>query len=163
MKIIRFALFFGIICFTQNFSFGQLSKKALNIVGKWEYKEGSGFEVWKLDKEELKGEAFRLNKVGATSKVEDLHIKSVNKTLIHTITTYNFVIDSTTLTTYRFVSASKKLEFVNIDANTPYSIQYKFGFFNKDKLMIRIKYGANSEKSELILFRVEDSNVESKE
>ncbi len=81
MKTLQFVLFCAIICCTQSYSFGQLSKKAMNLVGKWEYKEGSGYEVWQYVNEELKGEAFRLNKVSDTSKVEDLHIKSVNKTL----------------------------------------------------------------------------------
>lgn len=134
----------------------QVGNKGEKLIGKWEYKEGSGFETWEKENEHLIGHAFRINKMGDTTKVEDLDIKRVNKNLIHVLSTYNIVNDSAIVTTYRFVGGKRKLDFVNIDANTPYSISYKFGFLNRNKLFIRIKYGINEKATKLSLRRVID-------
>lgn len=137
-------------------SIAQIGGRAEKLIGKWEFKEGSGFETWKADGDELVGQAFRKNKVGDTSKVEEVNLTRVNKNMILTMNTYNIVEDSAIVTTYRFVGGKRKLSFVNIDANTPYSIDYKFGFLNRNKLFIKIKYGINEKGTKLTLRRVRD-------
>lgn len=134
----------------------QIGNRGDKLVGKWEYKEGSGFETWEKSGEELIGHAFRINKMGDTTKVEDLNIKRVNKNLVHILSTYNIVADSAIVTTYRFVGGKRKLSFVNIDSNTPYSIDYKLGCLNRNKLSIKIKYGVNEKPTKLSLRRVID-------
>lgn len=156
MNIILKILLIGFLLFDSHDSLAQLGRKTEKLAGNWEYKEGSGYETWDLDGEELDGHAYRINKMGDTTKVEDLRIKRVNKNLIHVLSTYNIAGDSTIVTTYRFVGGKRKLSFINIDSNTPYSIAYRFGFLNRNKLFIRIKYGMNEKGTKLTLKRVID-------
>ena len=137
-------------------SFAQIGGRAEKLIGKWEFKEGSGFETWRAEGDELVGKAYRKGKVGDTTKVEEVNLKRVNKNLIYTLNTYNIVQDSVIVNTYRFVGGKRKLSFVNIDSNTPYSIDYKFGFLNRNKLFIKIKYGINDKATKLTLRRVTD-------
>jgi hypothetical protein len=132
----------------------QLPGAAKKLVGEWEYKEGSGFETWQLNGEELEGHAYRVSKLRDTSIVEDLTIKRVNKNLVHIMKIYSVVNDSTITNTYHFLGNKRKLKFINIDSNTPYSIQYKFGFLNRNKLFIKIQYGPYEKPSKLVLKRV---------
>lgn len=133
--------------------FGQLPGSVEKLAGQWNYYMGNGFEEWKMEGDELKGRAYRVSKMQDTSLVEELTIKKVNKNLIHILKTYNIVQDSTITTTYHFVGGKRKLKFINIDSNTPYSIQYKFGFLNRRKLIIKIKYGPNDKATKFKLFK----------
>ncbi|MCH2223903.1 MAG: hypothetical protein MK066_03970 [Crocinitomicaceae bacterium] len=148
------------ICFfliVFNSVFAQLPSKANKLVGVWKYKEGSGYEIWKSQGDVLIGEAYRVNKkTGDSSKVEDMVLSRVNANLIYKMETFNHLNDSVFVTTHNFVGGKRKLNFTNIDAITPYSIQYSLGLFNKNKMKIRIHYSRNDKGLKLILFKTEE-------
>ena len=131
----------------------QLSSKTKKLVGTWEYKSGDGFEVWSLENDFLSGAAFRVNKVGDTSKVEDLQIRKVNKTLVYTINSKSFIEDSLVIDSRNFVGTKNKTEFFNIESNLPVMIKYKFGFLNRNKIKISIQYGIKDESVVFVLNR----------
>lgn len=137
-------------------SLGQLSGKVLKLEGKWQYKEGSGFEIWNLHDGALHGKTYRVTRAGDTISVEEMSIKKVNKTLVHQLATFNFTGDTTFVSNYHFIGERKKLRFVNIESNTPYLIEYKFGFLNRNKLYIRLQFGINDKQTELVLNRIKD-------
>lgn len=137
-------------------SYSQLSNKVLKLEGQWQFKEGSGFETWTLRDDVLHGQAFRVSRAGDTMRVEEIAIKKVNKTLVHKLTTYNFTGDSTIVSNFNFIGEKNKLRFVNIESNTPYLIEYKFGFLNRNKLFIRLQFGINEKRTQLVLHRIKD-------
>lgn len=153
MKLVLASL---VIFFVAIFANGQLSSKTKKLVGTWEYKSGDGFEVWSLENDFLSGAAFRVNKVGDTSKVEDLHIRKVNKTLIYTIKSKSFIEDSLIIESRNFVATKNKMEFFNIESNLPVMIKYSFGFFNRNKIKISIQYGIKDEPVVFVLNRSKD-------
>lgn len=132
----------------------QLPKKVEKLEGEWKYKEGSGFEVWTLKNGRLNGYAYRMNKLGDTIMVEDIRLKMVNKTLVYSLETYNHVGDSITSLKNDFVGSKRRMTFINIDSNTPYSISYSYGFLNRKKLKIKIKYGIKEDPVVLKLLKV---------
>lgn len=138
-------------------AFGQLPSKVEQLEGVWKYKEGSGYEIWRKSGDQLIGNAFRLNqKTGDSSKIEDVFIRRVNKNLIYTMKTYNYVNDSIKENVHNFVGGKRKMKWHNIDSNTPYMIKYSYGFFNRNKLIMRIYYGPHDKPTKLILFRQKD-------
>jgi len=152
MRISRISLlvFFLVSMTTQ----AQIPAKISKMEGVWKYKEGSGYEVWEKKGDQLAGYTFRLNKVGDTSKVDDIVLKMVNKRLMYSLKTYTYVHDSLKIATHNFLGGKRKMKFVNIDIGTPYSIHYSFGFLNRNKLKLSIQYGANDTPIKLVLFRV---------
>ncbi len=132
----------------------QLPKKVEKLEGEWKYKEGSGFEVWTLKGGMLNGYAYRMNKLGDTIMVEDIRLKMVNKTLVYSLETYNHVGDSITSLKNDFVGSKRRMTFINIDSNTPYSISYSYGFLSRKKLKIKIKYGIKEGPVVLKLLKV---------
>ena len=44
--------------------FAQLPRKVQKIEGLWGYRQGSGFEKWKVQGDAIVGESFRVNKIG---------------------------------------------------------------------------------------------------
>jgi len=138
-------------CFIAISAYCQIPNKTKKLIGTWEYKSGDGFEVWHLENDILSGAAFRVNKVGDTSKVEDLYIQKVNKTLVYTIKSKIYINDSSILDSHSFVSTKNKMEFFNIESNLPAMIKYSFGFLNSNKLKISIQYGIKDEPIVLVL------------
>ena len=76
---------------TSLFSFSQLNGKLKKMVGEWEYRNGSGIEVWKQDKDQLHGYEYRISKIGDTIKVEEMIIRSVNNNLIYSIKIFHIL------------------------------------------------------------------------
>lgn len=150
MKFILTGLLF---LFVTSFVNAQFSKKTKKLIGTWQYKSGDGFEVWSLDNDVLLGKAFRVNKLGDTSKVEDIQIKKVNKSLVYTIKSKSHINDSLIIESHNFIGTKKKMEFINIESNLPALIKYSFGCFNPNKLKISIQYGLKDEPVVLILNR----------
>ena len=136
---------------------GQISNKMKKLVGIWEYKKGSGFETWKVENDMVVGYEYRVNKIGDTLKVEEMHIKLVGKNLIYSIGEHHNLSDSTMHhESLNFLGGKRKMSFVNIDSNTPYSISYSFGLFSKNRLKIRIQYGQTDKPAKLNLIRIDD-------
>lgn len=150
-KIISFVLFFV----TLN-SFGQLKGKSLNLVGTWEYNEGSGYEVWTLKGDELIGAGYRSTKIGDSAKVEDLTISIVNNNHIYTLRTKQQTTMGDSVVVHKFIGNKRKLYFENIDNEMPSSIEYKFGCFNKDKLRITIRFKDIDSPKKLKLTRIKE-------
>ena len=137
-----------------NGSYAQLPNKIKKMEGVWDYKLGSGFEVLEIVGDELVGVGYRVNhKSGDTTRVENNNIALVNKNLIYTLTTYNLIGDSVSITVQTFVASGKKLTFRNITNLAPYSIQFSMGFFNRNKLKISIYHGPNENPVHLYLTR----------
>ena len=134
-------------------SHSQLTKCSKKLIGTWEYRFRDGFEKWTAENDVLIGSAYRVNKVGDTTKVEDLQIKKINKSFVYSIKTKVAVADSLTIESYNFVGTKKKMIFYNIDSNIPTMISYTFGFLNRNKLKISIQYGVKDEPVVLILSR----------
>lgn len=135
----------------------QLPRKALKLEGEWSFRSGNGFDVWSIDNDRLLGASYRVSKLGDTLLTDQTTIAmSETNVLVHTIESNRILGDSIQYSKFHFISNKRKLMFVNLDGNSPYSIEYKFGFLNRRKLKIRIKFGVNSEVSELIMVKVKD-------
>ncbi len=149
MRLLLFVLLFSI-----SPSFGQIPQKVENLVGVWNYKTGAGLEIWTKVGGELKGEEIRVNKLGDSIVVEKMSIRFVNEQLIYMIEEHESKVDS--LIHYdakHFVSKNKKMNFINIDSGIPASITYRFGFFNKKKVKIKIEFSRNDKPVKLLMFR----------
>ena len=136
----KFKLIILIFSFFSLNTFAQFSGKTKKLIGTWEYKSGNGFESWHLEGEFLIGGAYRINKLGDTSKVEDLKIRKVNKTLVYTICSEDLLGDTSIVLKHNFVGQKNKMKFSNIESNLPAMISYSFGFLNRNKLKIKIQY-----------------------
>lgn len=143
-------LFFALVGFS---GMSQI-KKADKFVGSWRYKYDIGVEHWRVTSNELIGEAYRKTKFGDSTKVEEVHMRTAGKLLVHDWTTYNMIGDSLAIHTNTFVSSNKKLRFHNVDGVTPYVIAYSFGFLNRNKLKIKIQYGINEKETVFVLERI---------
>ncbi len=131
----------------------QFSRKTRKLIGTWEYKSGNGYEKWEIDGEFLMGGAYRINKLGDTTKVEDLQIRKIHKTLVYTICSEEFIADTSVIITHNFIGQKNKMKFANIESNLPAMISYSFGFLNRNKLKISILYGIKDTPVQLQLFR----------
>lgn len=154
MSLIRIiSTFFVLFSFA---AFGQIKGKAKNLVGTWKYNQGSGYETWILKEGKLIGEGYRMTKIGDSVKVEDLTISMVNKNLIYELETKQGTVIGDTNTVHRFIGNKRKLFFENINDDIPLSIKYRFGFFNKKKLVIFIQFkdGEKSQKLRLTKIKV---------
>ncbi len=133
-------------------AYAQLPNKVKKMEGTWIYKFRSGFEVLEVEGDQLLGVGYRVNqKSNDTSRVENVKIRMANKNLIYSMTTYNLAKDSVVATTHEFVSSGRRLKFQNISAPTPYMIKYSFGFFNRNKMFIRVYHGPEAKPIKLIL------------
>lgn len=149
-------LFIIAFLFNSGLSFGQLPSKVQKLEGKWRFKEGSGYEVWERKDQKLIGHAFRVTKLGDTSKVEDIILDKVNNRLTYSLTTYNIVRDSLVTMQRGFIGGKRKMEFINLTENAPYSIEYKFGFFNKNKLKVIVQNTVSDEPYKFTLLRIKE-------
>ena len=119
--------------------------------GTWSYKESPGFEVWEKKGDEMLGRAFRVNKMGDTSLVEEMLIGSVNNRLIYQSTTFNHTSDSTIRVQNTFVGLRRKMKFTNIAREIPFAIHYGFGFLNRNKLKIQIYFNEGEKAKKIVL------------
>lgn len=134
----------------------QISSKMKKLVGTWEFKKGSGFETWEIENDKVIGYEYRVNKIGDTIKVEEMHIKQVGKNLVYSIDAHHNLSDSSVHhESLNFLGGKRKLTFVNMDSNTPYSISYSFGIFSKRRLKVKIHYGQNDKAAKLNLIRID--------
>ncbi len=147
-------LLFLFILFSSSFSFGQLPKNVLGLVGEWNYKKGSGLEVWEKVGSELKGKEIRINKLGDSIVVERMTIRFVNNQLSYLVEVHDDEVDSLIYhEANHFVSRNKRMKFLNIDSNVPVSIEYKFGFINRNKVKIKIQFSRNDKAVKLLMYR----------
>ena len=146
---ILFVAFAGIV-------FGQLPNKVKGLEGVWEYKNGSGFETWKLNGDVLEGESYRYTRLRDSIHVEDMSIRMVNKVLVHSIEQYSVDADSSEVSMKKmvFIGGKRKMKFVNSEAQVPYSITYKIGCLNRKKLRVFIQYGAESKNTKIVLEKI---------
>lgn len=137
----------------------QLPSSAKKLVGVWKFRQGSGYETWELVNGTLIGRAYRVNpKVGDTTRVETIRMSRSNRLMSYVMETYNYAGDSVIVTPHNFVSRNRKMRFYNIGLDTPYSIRYKFGFLNRNKLIIKIKPGPSDKPVRLVLTRSKETN-----
>ncbi len=141
-----------LILFSPLYGFTQLPSKVMRLEGIWEFKQGSGYESWELQGEDMVGHAFQVNsKTGDTSKMEDIRIRLINGRLVYMMNTYSVLEDSLVKTVHHFIGERRKMNFVNMNTHIPVKIRYRFGFFNRKKLNIMIYYGTNDKPVILIL------------
>lgn len=129
----------------------QLNGPVLKLEGTWRFKESPGFEKWKRSGNEMIGEAYRVNKMGDTSLVEEMRISSVNNRLIYQSTTFNRTLDSVVRVEHNFIGKRRKMTFTNIELDLPYAIVYRIGFFNKRKLRIQIYFNEGEKGKMMVL------------
>lgn len=135
----------------------QVPRKAMKLQGEWVFKSGNGFDVWSYEDNKLLGSSYRISKLGDTLLTDKTTITMTETgVLVHTVESNRIIQDSIQYSKLHFISNKRKLKFVNLEGNSPYSIEYKFGFLNRKKLKIRIKFGVNSETTELIMIRAKD-------
>lgn len=137
-------------------TFAQLTNKMEKLAGKWKYKEGSGFEIWSVNGNELLGKAYRVNVKALDSvKVEDIRIARVNKNMVYTMQTYKYAKDTVLTQSFQFVANKRSFKFYNVNEGAPYRIEYRFGFLNRNKLKIKIQYISTDKKPlKLVLFKM---------
>ena len=135
-------------------SFGQLPSTVLKLSGTWMYKEGSGYEVWRSDDDQMTGYTFRVTKTGDSVLVEEMVIKSINNRLTFNLETRTNVNDELINNERNFIGEKRKMKFINLDESAPYSMEYKYGFFNRNKLRIFVRYAANSEPMKYTLIKL---------
>lgn len=154
MKVIALVYFF--ISFTM-ISYGQMTHKMNKMVGEWEYKNGSGIELWKAEQGNLHGYEYRVSKIGDTVKVEEMIIHTVNNNMIYIIEAHFRNTHSDSIKHHdnmKFIADKRTMKFYNIDESAPYSIHYSFGFLNRKKIKVKIQSGYNDKPVKLILTRI---------
>ena len=150
----KYCIFILSIFFTLSV-WSQLPRKTNNLIGTWEFKNGSGFEVWSKEGIRLIGYEYRLNKIGDSIKVAEMMLEKVNKVLLYTFITNLTTpdIDSQKKKVI-FVGGKRKMKFYNRLSSIPYRIDYVFSFFSHEKLKIRMYYGQDDKPVKLILKKV---------
>ncbi|MFZ9029465.1 MAG: hypothetical protein ACO2Z9_10650 [Crocinitomicaceae bacterium] len=133
----------------------QLKGAVLKLEGTWTFKESPGFEKWERAGEEMVGRAYRVNKMGDTSLVEEMHISSVNNRLVYQSITFNRPADTVIRVAHNFVGKRRKMMFTNIARDLPYAIKYNFGFLNKRKLNIQIHFHEGEKAKKMVLRKKE--------
>ncbi len=150
-------LVIALIFVTSSMAISQMPNRTKKLIGKWQYKSGDGFEVWRMNNDHLTGAAYRITKNGDTTQVESLTIKRVNKTLVYILETNSQQGDSIVVQKNRFISSGNKLKFNNIETNIPSMISYSFCFFTRNRLKIKIQFGVEEEPIVLELKRYKAS------
>jgi hypothetical protein len=153
MRLNKTLLLLSIVFISSNL-FGQLKGRSKHLPGTWIYEQGSGYEVWKATGSGLSGVGYRTNKIGDTVQVETLGIKEVNGQSFYTLETgSNPNGNFSAYKKYQFISKRRKLDFINIENTIPYEIKYKFGFFNKSKMVILIYMHEDVKRTKLVLHK----------
>jgi hypothetical protein len=154
MRLIHF-IFIAFIL-NSGISIAQLPSSVLKLDGMWMYKEGSGYEVWKVEADQMDGHTFRITKTGDTVLVEEMVIKSINRRLTFDLKTRTNVNNQVINKTRSFIGGKRKMEFINLDKSAPYSMEYKYGFFNRNKLRIHVRYSSKDDPMKYTLFKVKE-------
>lgn len=134
-------------------SFAQLKGPVLKMEGKWSYKESPGFEVWEQIGDEMIGKAYRVNKMGDTSLVEEMSIRSVNNRLTYNSVTFNHTGDSVIRVKNTFIGKRRKMKFTNIARDIPFAIHYGFRFLNRKRMKIQIYFNEGEKAKQILLTR----------
>ncbi len=148
----KIGLILGVIAITWS-GFSQVRGKALNLIGKWEIKGGSGYEVWTAKEEYLSGSGFRKSKFGDSSKVEVLTLKMVNGTYIYDYKRYMDGRDHSQ-SAINFVAKGKRLTFQSSNTPEPIFLTYKINL-KKTRLKITVQHGLTGKKQKMILLRTQ--------
>ena len=131
----------------------QLPAKAEKLVGKWEYKKGSGSENFTLHGDTLKGVAALIDKYGHELPVERMQIKIVNGHFIYTA--QKISADSLGSTQeHLFVAKGKRLKFYNTEDEFVQALKYRVRCFSANK-MVLIIYTSEGDKRKLRLNKVD--------
>ncbi|MDG1429058.1 MAG: hypothetical protein P8H56_10175 [Crocinitomicaceae bacterium] len=133
----------------------QIPSKSKKLAGTWDYKEGSGFEVWKMNGDEIVGAAYRVNpKTLDTSKVEGMVIRKPGRHLLCATETYNIALDGSLVARdHNFIADRNRMKFFNLSNLPPYAVEYKFGWFNKKKMKVSIYHGPHDKPLKLVLYK----------
>ena len=146
-----------IILFVSVSAYGQLTSKTYKLEGTWAYKKGSGYETWSAHGNKLVGFEYRINKTGDTLKVERMTIRQVGENMMYSIGEHESASDTTIHhKNMNFKGTATKMDFINITSNTPYSITYKFSFFSKNRLKVKIRYVQKGKPAKLSLIRMKE-------
>ena len=129
--------------------FSQIKGKAKHLVGKWNYKEGSGFEVWNRNGDKLDGSGYRILKFGDSVKVETLSLTFTNGRYTYT---YYTTEGSTQVKDIHFISNGRKLQFVSTNSETPIRMEYRFNL-RKNKMKLFVTVGEMNNRGVLTLFK----------
>lgn len=129
----------------------QLKGPAKKMAGTWTYKESPGFEIWEQQGDEMVGRAYRVSKMGDTSLVEEMSIRSVNHRLTYNSTTFNHTGDTLIRVQNTFIGGRRKMKFTNIAREIPFAINYSFGFLNKKRVKIQIYFNEGEKAKKIVL------------
>lgn len=127
----------------------QIPGKLNRLQGTWEFKNGSGFEIWVQNKDSLCGSSFRITTGGDTVKVEEMVIYKQEDGLIHEFNALHTGNASRSI----YDAELNKTRFVNRSDEAPHAIRYRFPLFQRRKLQILIYYGVKGKASKLNLSR----------
>jgi len=129
--------------------FSQISGKAKHLVGRWNYKEGSGYEVWNRNGDKLDGAGYRILKFGDSVKVEKLSLSFINGSY-----TYIYKPNGQSQQTkeIHFISNGRKLQFVSTNSDIPIQMHYRLGLF-RNKMKLYVTVGELSNRGVLTLFK----------
>lgn len=133
--------------------FSQVRGKALNLIGKWEIKGGSGYEIWSAKDDYLSGYGFRKSKFGDSSKVEVLTLKMVNGTYVYDYKRYLDGKDHSQRE-INFIAKGKRLTFQSSNTPEPILLTYKLNL-KKKRLKITVQHGLTGKKQKMILLRTQ--------
>lgn len=134
--------------------YSQVPSKTEKLVGTWDYKEGSGYEIWKMSGDKLLGEAYRVNKkTQDTSKVEEMSIRKPAKNLLYSTETYSVVNNQLVTREQNYIANGRKMKFFNLQNRPPYAVEYKFGWFSKKKMKVFIYHGPHDKPLKLTLYK----------
>jgi len=127
----------------------QIKGKAKHLVGRWNYKEGSGFEVWNRNGDKLDGSGYRILKFGDSVKVETLSLVFVNGRYSYT---YHYTDDAIKMKDVNFISNGRKLQFVSTNSETPIQMHYRFNL-TKNKIKLYVTVGEVYNRGILTLYK----------
>ncbi len=144
IKIISLCLF--VLPF---FGISQISGKAKHLVGRWNYKEGSGYEVWNRNGDKLDGAGYRILKFGDSVKVETLSLSFVNGRYTYI---YKPKGQSQQTKEIHFISNGRKLQFVSTNSDIPIQMHYRLNLF-KNKMKLYVTVGDINNRGVLTLFK----------
>ena len=144
-----FKSFFFCLLLFPFFGFSQIKGKAKHLVGKWNYKEGSGFEVWSRNGDNLDGSAYRILKFGDSVKVETLSLTFTSGRYTYIYQNTN---DSVKIRDVNFISKVRKLQFVSTNSETPIQMHYRFNL-RKNKMKLYVTVGSLSNRGVLTLYK----------
>ncbi len=133
----------------------QLPNRVKKLEGLWEYREGSGYERWEQRGDVMYGESFRINKLGDTLVAESFEISYVNKRLILNLKAHHMVDDSIYIKEKVLVGKRRKMQFTGLTGNRLQEMQFKFGFFSRNRLKLFIHHQGMLKPQKLRMVRRE--------